>query len=88
MAKQRTAILKEAGWLFWIITTGILLAPCIYAVWRLTTERAEVTVRVSMGVIFAAIASGIITWSVNTVIQTRAERRRVAERKLHKKKKK
>ena len=86
MAHKKKHQLESVGWLFWGIVFVASAGPAIYAAYRLTIESAPITVPISMGALLAAIAAAFISWGVNSALQARYHKRRLAERKQAKKK--
>lgn len=74
-----------AGWWFWSILFLILAGPCIYAGWRFTDKDSFPVMRISIGAIVAAIASGLVAWAINAILQFFGRKQRIAERKKVKK---
>lgn len=76
-----------AGWPFWIVVFLIAVGPCLYGSWHLVYDEVSRVLPVSMGLIFAALIAGFLSWAVNTVLQKRVKKRRHSERKKAKKQK-
>lgn len=87
MTKKSSNKGESVGWLFWGISFGVLLVPCLYALSRVTTEQGGVAAIVGFGTGLAALGAGIISWTVNAVLQSRAQRLRRAARKKGKSRK-
>ncbi len=83
---QKEKTVTTAGWRFWAIVFVLLLAPCTWIGWLVSVERAPVSVKVLMGVVFAAVLSGFIAWAVNLTLQKRELRRRMTQRKSRRRK--
>lgn len=75
-----------AGWLFLCITLAVLVGPGIYLARKITYEDTPWIGIIGTGVIVAAVTAGLITWAVNSALQYRAARRRLAAKKKGKKK--
>lgn len=88
MAKNIWRNFDAAGWLFWTILFVVLIAPGTYLAFKFTDKRALLALRIGSGVIVAAIGAGVISWAVNAIVQHLGKKRRLAERKLAKKRKK
>ena len=87
MDKAKGFRLDSAGWGVWSICTILLVGPCIYGSFQLVQRHVLWTVPVGMGVIFAAVVSAFATWALNAVLQSGAERRKMAARKQTKRRK-
>lgn len=81
MNQKRSFRLEYAGWLFWLITTAILVGPTTYAAFQLVREQEGPLVPIGIGVIVAGFSGGLITWAVNAVLQRRLKERRAVARK-------
>lgn len=88
MAKNTSMHLESVGWKFWTLTFGVLLGPSVYLGWKIRYEDVSTLVPILVGFIMAALGAGVLSWIVNSVLQSRHERLRIAERKQRKKKKK
>lgn len=86
MATDKKNTSFAAGWLFWVIVCVVLLAPCTYLSWNWMLDRTPVSAKLTMGLVFAAILSAVISWATNTVVQAREGRKRLMERKARRKK--
>ncbi len=79
------------GWLLWIVTTLVLVGPCIFLVYQVTYDTAATLTRVVAGIFSAAILAGVLNWLGNEVwyrIRSRQyEARKKAARKAKRKKK-
>jgi len=82
---RRSASVDAAGWLFWLIVFAALVVPCVVGALKLSFPHAPKTVPVATGVVVAALASGAVSWAVNSMLQYRKKRQRVLERKKVKK---
>lgn len=78
--------LEAVGWVFWLVTSLILVGPLIYAFWQVTHDSVTRFAPVVMGTITAAIGAGFIAWPVNVAIQRRNKKQRLAQRRKSKKK--
>lgn len=88
MAKQKSSFeFDAAGWLFWTFLFLVLVGPCLWLAWRITYDTANVLVRIGMGVVSAAVGSGVLSSAVNWVLQRRRKKQRLVERKKAKKRK-
>ncbi len=76
----------SVGWLFFCVWFVLLLGPCVYGVFQIVTEDANDLVPFGAGVVFAAVAAALVAWIVNSILQFRAKRRRIAVRKVARKK--
>lgn len=85
MAKKKESRFEAAGWLFWIITSVVLMPPSIWFFWSKKPEEATWLYPFGMGAVIAALAAGFITWIVNSIIQWRLKRKHLQERKNAKK---
>lgn len=90
MAKKKSVKSSEeaAGWLFWLVSFVIFIAPCIWGAWQVARESATPAAKIVLGVVATAMAASLLSWAVNSVYQYRNKKRRIAERKKAKKKKK
>ena len=79
--------LDAAGWLFWVITFLVVLAPCIWGAWQIPYTTKSPWIPIVFGAVGAAVAAGLVSWAVNAVLQWRRKRQRIAERKKLKKQK-
>ena len=77
---------EAAGWGFWSIVFLILLGPSIYLSFQISYEQSSMLVLVIVGFSIAAFIAGIVTFIVNAILQTRAERFRRAAQGSTKKK--
>ena len=87
-ANQQTQISprwEAAGWGFWSIIFLITLGPSIYLAFRISYEQTSMLVTVVVGFSIAAFIAGVVTFIVNAVLQSRAERIRRAHRSKTKK---
>ncbi len=87
MAKKESFTFDAAGWLFWSVVFVVLVGPLTYLSWNIVYETASRIVPVGMGVVGAAIGAGFISWAVNALVQFRAKKKRVQERKKARKQK-
>lgn len=85
MAKQSRNSLDSVGWLFWFIVFLVALIPSVYFAFQVVTDDQAAPIPVGMGVILAGFIAGIVAWSVNAVLQTRAKHIHEATRKKVKK---
>lgn len=69
---------EAAGWGFWSIVFLILLGPSIYVSFQISYEQSSMLVIVVVGMSIAAFIAGIVTFIVNMILQSRAERIRRA----------
>jgi len=75
------------GWIFWLIVFAVLLGPGIWVSWKVVYRSVSPLYPVGMGAVSAALGSGLVSWAVNAVIQTRQKKRRIAEKKKARRKK-
>lgn len=87
MAKKASSLFDSAGWLFWLILFLAFLAPCIITAWKFSYAHASRIFPIGVGVVMAALSAGIMSWAVNSVLQSRLKKQRIAERKKTKKRK-
>ena len=85
--KERSVRFDAAGWVFWLVTAVVLVAPCTYAAVKLTYGEVSWVVRAGMGLVSASIGAGVFTFAVNSVLQWRVRRQRLAKRKEIKRRK-
>jgi len=85
MAKQRQGRIDSVGWVFWFIAFLVLLAPAIYFCIQIVDEDKELPIPVAMGVLLALFLAAIVSWIVNTILQTIAKRKYTNTRKKAKK---
>ena len=76
------------GWIFWTIAFGVLVGPILYVIWDKRYDDVTPLFPVTVAVCVAAIAAGILSVGVNSVLHRREERRIKVERKKKKKKSK
>lgn len=88
MAKKTAGSLEAVGWLFWLITFLVLVGPLVYGCWQITHAAASRLVPVVTGAALAAVGSGLIAWPVNSFLQYRNKKRRLAQRKKARKRQK
>lgn len=75
-----------AGWPFWTLVFGLLLAPCIYFSFQIVIEGTSFLFPVGMGVIGSALGAGFIAWGVNSALQfVQKQKRKAAKKKPRKK---
>ena len=79
--KEKSRWFDSAGWVFWLITFAVFVAPCIYAAVKFTYPEISWPVRAGTGLVSASIGAGLFTFSVNAVLQWRIRRQRLAKRK-------
>jgi len=79
--KEKEEYWDSVGWLFFAVWFVLLVGPCIYGLSQIVTEGTSALVPFAVGPVFAAVAAGLIAWAVNSVLQFRAKRRRIAARK-------
>lgn len=84
------AFLKDKqvqGWLIWFFISGLLIAPCIFVVYKITYDTASTLTRIIVGIFAAAILSGLLT-SLGSEIWFRIQSRRYeAKKKMARKEK-
>jgi anti-sigma-K factor RskA len=85
VAKNKSAELEYVGWRFWFVVFAVVAVPATYLSFQLVTERTTPLVPVSMGAIGAAISAGVVSWAVNSALQYKTRKRRLAARKKAKK---
>lgn len=86
-ASQQTSIRWEAaGWGFWSLLFLIMLGPAIYFTFQISYEQTSAFVAVIVGFSIAAFIAGVVTFVVNAILQSRAERIRRAANSTKKKK--
>jgi len=85
VAKKKGYEFDAAGWVFWLVVFGLLLGPGIYGSKQIMYEDTPWMQWVGGGVVVAALGAGIISWAVNSVVQRRRKRLRLAEKKRAKK---
>lgn len=88
MAKSSRREFDAAGWLFWTLVFAVLAGPGMYLAFKFTDKGSFILLRLGAGAMIAAVGAGVISWAVNTVLQYRNRKRRVAKRKKAKKRKK
>lgn len=81
------ATLDSVGWRFWSTCFILFLAPGIYLSWQLAYEEVSPGALILFGIIFAALVAGFMAVIVNTILGTRAEKKRKVEKKQAKKQK-
>lgn len=86
MAKKKEKHWDSVGWLFFSIWFVLLVGPCIYGLFQIVMEDTTALVPLGVGAVLAAVAAGLIAWIVNSILQFRAKRRRIAARKQTRKK--
>ena len=86
MPNEKKFKFDAAGWGFWGIMFALFLAPSIYVVWNFTFRVQRSEIAIGAGVVLAALAAGIVSWVVNTILQRNLKKQRLTERKLAKKK--
>ena len=69
------------GWVFFSVWFVLLTGPCIYGLFQVVTDDTNALVPVGVGTVIAAVAAALIALTVNSVLQLRAKRRRIAARK-------
>ena len=79
--KKSSFEFDAAGWPFWTVLFVLLVGPGIYGSLQLVRSGANPMLPVGMGVVSAAIGAGVVSWAVNSVIQWRRKKKRLAERK-------
>ncbi len=84
MSKKAMAKFEFVGWVFWAVTFALLVGPAVYGAWQITREGASPMIPIAMGVVAAALAAGVVSWAINSVLQWRYQRRRLKERKKSK----
>ena len=87
MAKNEGFKFDAAGWLFWTVVLVLLTPFCIYGSLKIVFQGTSRVVPIGMGVVLAAVGAGLVSWSVNAVIQARKKKQRQIERKKAKKRK-
>ncbi|MCP4642395.1 MAG: hypothetical protein GY851_18260 [bacterium] len=87
MAKKSEARLESVGWLFWAIVFAVCLGPAVYVAFVGTRDDVMLLIPIGIGSLLAALVAGITAWAVNSVLQYRVRRQRLAERKKKKRKK-
>ena len=87
MEKEKRFKLEAAGWGVWGVLALILVGPMIYYASTLVQKDTPGTVPVGIGVIFAAVVAALVTWIVNSVLQSIYNRKKLATRKQAKRKK-
>ena len=86
MAKAQSKRVESVGWLFWGVGAAIVVGPAIYLMSKIVLEGTPLYYNIGTGVIIAVIVSGVVTASVNGVLDRSAKKRRAAERKAERKK--
>ena len=76
----------SVGWVFYLILTLVLSAPCIYLAWAISYENTEWYLRIGIGLTFAGFAAAILTWIINSALQYRVARLKKAQRRGGKRK--
>ncbi|MBI4558285.1 MAG: hypothetical protein HY706_11945 [Candidatus Hydrogenedentes bacterium] len=87
MNKSEARRLESVGWGFYLIVAVVLSGPCIYAAWKIKYDFHPWSYAVGLGAIFAAAIAGVVAWAVNTVLQSRVNRAKLAARKAAKRRK-
>lgn len=85
MAKQARTPIDSVGWVFWFIAFIVFLGPSIYLSWQVVRDDQAAPIPVGMGAILAGFLAALLSWVVNTVLQTRSKRRHTEARKKGKK---
>ena len=66
--------LESVGWVFFGVAVAVMLGPCIYVVLKLTHDALTIGMRVATGAVLAFFAAGFISWFVNSMLHSRAQR--------------
>lgn len=85
MGKNKGFEFDAAGWLFWIVVFVVLLGPGIYGSKLAMYDDTPWVTWVGGGLVVAALGAGMVSWGVNSVVQRRRKRLRIAEKKRAKK---
>ena len=86
MAPKTQRRLEAVGWRFWGVTFAVLLGPLWYGAHRMVREDTPFLATLGIGIVAAAVAAGLVTWPVNSVLQHLAKKRHAEQRKLAKRK--
>jgi ABC-type Co2+ transport system permease subunit len=73
----------SVGWGTWAVLTLLAIWPGILLVDPVISDTANAAIPIVTGVCLAAIAAGVVTAILNSVLQRRAERLRRSTRKSH-----
>ena len=87
MPKDSSFKFDAAGWLFWLILFFVFLAPGIFLTRMIVYKSTSWMITAVAGAVFAAVVAGVISWAVNSLIQYRKKKQRIADRKKAKKQK-
>lgn len=80
--------IEYLGWGFFAFLFLVFVGPAIYLALNYTYETATVATRVGLGVVCALVASGIIIWPINEIMNRMHLKKVAAERKAERKRKK
>jgi TRAP-type C4-dicarboxylate transport system permease small subunit len=72
--KKRRKPLEAAGWGTYLIVFCVILGPSIGLMYVLQNELASPAAFLPIGVFFAALTAGVVTWILNGILQLRARR--------------
>jgi Co/Zn/Cd efflux system component len=59
----------------------LLIAPCIFLSWKIIYRVYGPWPPIGLGIVFAAVMAGVVSWAVNAVLQQRRKKQRIARRK-------
>lgn len=80
--------LESVGWVFWLVMFAVFVGPLSYLAWQQKYESTAWGVPIIIGMVGAAIVSGVLSSAVNWVLQYRTRNRHKEMRKAARKKKK
>ncbi len=82
----RLSELTSVGWVFWMITSAVLIGPFIWGAYAVLLERAPKPFPPVAGALTAMIFAAIVTATVNSLLQRREAARAARRRKQTKRK--